>query len=205
MRLQTTLTRVALAVLMLLMVFSLGTISGFNPTEEQTPWYLGRIVTTNDVALTTATRAWTNVSASDNAIFIPVKRGWTWMRIAAIGYGDGDGAGDPSAGTFNYRVFAVRKLCSAELVCTGSMAVGGLTMTNLPYGSGSAPSGLTSYLFVEGPPSCTDYWSTGVSADGTTDDLGSISFATNGSFGVGIEITAMANVTSVYVLYTGGQ
>jgi hypothetical protein len=188
--------------LVALAVLSMGTLTGIALTPDQQVWRLMREVTVDDTALTTTTNTWTNVESS--AVFVPVRRGWTWVQVAAIGYGDGTGAGDPSAGTFNYRILAVRKGCGAQIVCTGAMAVGGLRLSHAPYGAVAVLSDPTSYLFVEGPASCTDYWSTGSSADGTTDDIGTVSFATNGIFGFGVEVTAMTGVTSVILIYTGG-
>lgn len=189
----------------LVAVLCMGVLTNIKPTsgDNRQVWRLMRTVTANDTALTTSTRAWSSVV--DSALFVPIPQDWTWVRFAVIAYGDGDGAGDPSAGTFNYRVFAVRYRCSAELVCTGAMAVGGLTLSHYPYGSQTVLSDPTSYRFVEGPPTCTDYWSTGAEASGTTDDLGSVSFATGGSFGFGVEITSMATMTSAIIIYTGGE
>ena len=187
---------------LLLSVLAMGALNTKTPASNQEEFYLARTVTASDTAWTTATMVWTTAGASD--AFVPIPAGWTWVSVSAYAYGDGDGAGDPSSGTFDYRLLGIRNGCSAQILATGTMTVGGLQLSSLPYGAHTALSGASSYRWVEGPPTCTDYWPTGVEPSGTTDDIGSVNFATNGLFGFTVEVTALANCTHVYIVYTGG-
>lgn len=179
------------------------TLNQVNPSADQQEWRFLRTVTSNDSALTTATKAWSTVGAS--SIFVPVPDGWTWVAVSAYGYGDGDGAGDPAPGSFNYNILGVRYGSSAQVVASGTMAVGGLQISHLPYGSHVAVAGPTNYKWVEGPPSASDTWLTSISTSGTTDDIGAVLFATNGISGFTVEVSAIASLTSVTILYTGGN
>lgn len=178
------------------------TLNAVPASENKEDLRLLRTVTANDTPLTTSTKTWTVVGSS--SAWVPIPDNWSWVSISAYAYGDGDGAGDPSSGTCNYTVLGVRRAASAQIVCTGALAVGGLQMSHQPYGAQTVLTGASSYRWMEGPPTCTSYWMTSVQYKGTTDDIGSLSFSTNGLCGFTVEITGMTNVTSVTIVYTGG-
>jgi hypothetical protein len=179
------------------------TLSQVNTTPDQIEWRLLRTVTTNDTPLTTATKVWSTVGSS--SIFVPIPEGTTWVGVSAYAYGDGDGAGDPTAGTCNYTILGARRGSSAQIITTGAMAVGSLGLSGLPYSPYTALSGASSYAWVEGPPTASDTWLTAIQTCGTTNDIGGVMFATNGIQGFAVEITGMANVTSVSVVYVCGK
>lgn len=195
---------VVVSILCVLTIVTWGdTLASNNPGMDQYDYRLVRTVTTDDTPLTTATKTWTTVSADTKFVQIPQE--WTWVSVSFYAYGDGVGAGDPTSGTCDYTILGVRRACSAQVVCTGALAVGGLTMSHQPYGAQTALTGASSYAWIEGEPTCTDYWPTGVTTAGTSDDIGSINFSTMGIMGFTVEITNMSNVTSVTVVYTGGR
>ena len=194
-------------IIMILLVFvaacALGvTLNQTTPAWDQHGWRPLRTVTASDTALTASTSTWTDIG--DSSAFVPIPAGWTWMAISAYAYGDGDGAGDPSSGTFNYRLFGARQGASANLMASGAMAVGSLQLSHTPTGSYQSLNGASSYRWVEGPPTVTSYWMTTVAASGTTDDQGFLTFSTNGLYGIMVEVTSLANCTSVVLIYTGG-
>ncbi|MCE5324892.1 MAG: hypothetical protein ABFE07_10225 [Armatimonadia bacterium] len=196
----------AIPTLILLAVLAMGAaLTSIPPIQDQETWYLMRAVSANDTALGVTTNNWTTVGVNASGLFVSIPSGWTWVRFGAIVYGDGDGAGDPHNGTFTYKALAVHRGGPAETVCTGTMTGGNLRLSHYPYGNVDAVSDAASTKWIEGPPTCTDYWPTAAMVAGTGDDVGSVSFATNGAMAFGVEVTAITNLTTVYLVYTGGR
>lgn len=191
--------------LMLLLAVSLAsgaTLDEATPAPNQTPWRLLRTVTTDDTPLTTSTKVWSTVK--DSSRFVQIPRDWTWVAISAYAYGDGDGVGDPDGGSFTYTVLGARDGASAKTIATGTMTAGSLRLSQLPVAPHTAISSTTNYGWIEGPPTCTSYWPSGVRTAGTTDDQGIVSFSTDGLMGFAVEVSSMSSVTNVSIIYTGG-
>ncbi len=178
------------------------TLNDGTPASDQYSWRPLRTVTTDDTPLTTSTKAWSTVG--DSSIFVPIPRNWTWMAVSAYAYGDGDGTGDPDGGSFTYTILGARNKASAKIVATGTMTAGSLRMSHLPAAPHTAISTASHYGWIEGPPTCTGYWPSGVAVAGTTDDQGIVSFSTDGLYGVAVEVTSMTSITNVSIVYTGG-
>lgn len=193
---------IILSLLLAVSLASGATLDQATPAPNQTPWRLLRTVTTDDTPLTASTKVWSTIK--DSTRFVTIPRDWTWVAISAYAYGDGDGAGDPDGGSFTYTILGARDGATAKTVATGTMTAGSLRMSQLPVAPHTAISEATNYGWIEGPPTCTDYWPSVVHVSGTTDDQGIVSFSTNAILGFAVEVSSMSSVSSVSIIYTGG-
>ena len=163
---------------------------------DQDEYRLMRTITASDIAFTTSTRTWNNAAA----YFLAMPREWNIVDIAVYATGDGAAGDDPTSGTFSYTLYVARKWGPMEIVADGTWAIGGQLLIYNP-AEGTALTG--TYAAGELPVVSNDYWATTVKASGTTDQWGKLSFDGLGAWGVYLEVTSLADLTTLYVVATG--
>ena len=163
----------------------------------QVPWVQMRNAAENDVALTASTRAWNTV----DTLFYELPLDARIVQISAYGHGNGTAdSGDPAAGSFAYKVYICKKYGSAQLLCTGTWNVGALELTHNPE-NGISLNASSNYKWCESTTP-TEYWPGSVTAGGTSDDIGTISFDPLGYYGIYVEVASIASVSDVTVVMT---
>lgn len=184
----------------LIFLFLVSTVMGaagldnVEPRPDQSPLYSMRAITTSDTALTSSTRTWSSISSS----FYQIKPDWDRVSISFLAYGDGDGAGDPVDGTFDYKVFLCRPYGSAKQACSGSATVGTLEASHNP----QTQQAVTDSKWVE-LPTVTSTWRVAVTASGAVNDQGNVNIAVTGEFGIYVEVTSLTNISTLTVFITG--
>lgn len=172
-------------------------------TEETTqePWWLARsaAVTASDTPLNATTRTWTGIKAK--AVEIPSS--WNTISLAFYAYGDGNGGGDPNGGTFSWRIYVCRKCGPAQLVAYGTAAVGEMVLSHDPTDGTVLTLTNEDYKWAELPVLTASVWPSSADVSGTTDDVGTINFDPLGAWGFYVEITSLANATTLYPVFTG--
>lgn len=170
-------------------------------TTNQYGFDIARTVTANDTALAATTKTWSAIGS----VFHAVPPEWTNVSISFYAYGDGDGAGSPNNGTFDFAVYVARKYGGATLVCSQNDAVvGACQLSHVPNSgvAGSLPN--TDFCWVD-TTAVTHDWPTGVleGNDDGADEIASINFDMLGHRGIYIIVNDMTNVTSVTYSITG--
>ena len=179
-----------------LVVLCLGAgLENVSPHRSQYPLKAVRTVTTSDTALTGSTKTWSSIES----LFATLNPAYDHSSINFLCYGDGVGPGDPSSGTFSFKVFTCRQYGSAQLVCSGDVTVGTLEASHNP----QTGQTVTDSQWAEGQFTVTDVWKVSVGASGTTNEMGSLNWYTLNELGFYVEITALTNLSSVTVFYTG--
>lgn len=174
--------------------------SYFARTQKLAEWTLLRTVTANDTALTPATNVWTKL--------LEIPPGWSTISVAALAYGDGDGAGDPNGGSFALKLYLGRRYGPGQVAATATWAVGELQAAHAPTALGAYAAGAAltvtdeDYKFGE-LPVVTTYWRSDVVASGTSDDMGNINLDPMEEWGLFPEVTELSGITTLYLLISG--
>ena len=171
--------------------------------EETAPqrWHLQRTVTTNDTALTTDTRAWATIGT----LASPIPSEWNTISIGFVGYGDGDGAGAPTSGTFTWKVYVCSQYGGAELVANGTGSIGTTQLSHWPETGDALSDGAanSNYCWGDKPVLTQQYWAQTVGVSGETDGVGRINFDRLDEYGLYVEVAGLTSVTTLYVYAKG--
>lgn len=163
----------------------------------QSPYYLLRTVTASDTALTSTTKVWSTIKD----LFVAVPKQANGVRIACYADGDGDGTGDPNGGSFSYKVMTCERNGGARLIGTGTWAIGELALSNDPVTGADLTYATTdpnSSKFGELPVVSTT--EVGLTASGTSNDIGELRFDLRGSAGIWVEVTSLSGITNLYII-----
>jgi len=155
-------------------------------------WHLIRAISADDTAFSTSNSTWTN-----GQYFKRIDERAMTCSVMFLAYGDGTGAGDPSSGTFSWKLYVVRRHGPIELVADGTEAIGGMYCSHFPH-SGVAVSDASQYCFGELPVLSNDYWATTVAASGTTDSVGVLNFDPLNAWGLDLRISSLSGITTLY-------
>lgn len=169
---------------------------GYGTMAKTEPWHLIRIIGADDVAFSAGNSGWSN-----GQYFYKIDERCTNASIMFLAYGDGDGAGDPSSGSFTWELNVVKQYGPIETVADGTQAIGTLQASHFPH-DGSAISTPSNYCFGELPVVSNDYWATSCVASGTTNKLGAINFDPLNSWGMDLRISSLSGITTLYMYVT---
>jgi len=152
-------------------------------------------VDVNDAELDPNAMTWQNTGG-----YLMILPDWKYDTIAFLAYGDGNGDGDPNAGTFDVNVYLVDSYSSWDHVCDFNCTVGELEATHNPvtgvaFNSGSLDPN-ESYKYAEGEfGSQTSYnW---LSTPEYTGDPNTIGRCTLDPWGARVLIVRVNNMSKV--------
>lgn len=208
------LTLIALVALVAVAFGAMPTVNKTTPTAPtsneraasvtgQYDWQLLRTVTASDTPLSNTTKAWGTIKSK----FARIPYGWNGVRISCYADGDSTATGDPNGGSFSYKVMVCDRNSSAQLVGTGTWAIGELALSHNPAlaTETALTYGITdpnSSKWGELPVVSTNEWG-GLVATGTSNDVGEVHFDARGAYGFYVEVTSLAGITNLYILARG--
>ena len=196
-------------------------VEGRISAYQQLPYTLVNTATSADTALAANTKYWDSINpSSTSGTWLRIDPRWTLLEYAFYCYGDGDGAGDPNGGEFDFKIHLARRYSSSKVAYEGYAACGELELSCYPcadrisagysageqINSGSLDAN-QSYKWVDSidPNGGSDEdWMSDVVVTTGTDDLGTVTLRANGAFLTWVEITNFpADVTSITAVVTG--